>query len=137
MYVSKWWNESSGVPQFRKLSVRLTMATTPASPIAAAPRVTGKIIDMVTKVSVDATRPLPLVCALYAVENPDGVWLCGYYGANRSVFDFLPQKDAEIDEAKLGIAFRHKRLIPKGEYQPALWEDFKKQQFMAYGAHGE
>ena len=113
------------------------MATTPATPIAAAPRVTGRIIDMVTKVSVDATRPLPLVCALYAVENAEGVWLCGYYGANRSVFDFLPQKDAEIDEAKLGIAFRHKRFFLKGEYQPALWEEFKKQQFMAYGAHGE
>ena len=24
---------------------------------------------------MDATRPLPLVCALYAVESPDGVWM--------------------------------------------------------------
>lgn len=113
------------------------MATTPASPTAAAPRVTGKIIDMVTKVSVDATRPLPLVCALYAVENSQGVWLCAYYGANRSVFDYLPQKDAEIDEPQLGIAFLHKVFIPKDQYQPARWEQFKKEQFMAYGAHGE
>jgi hypothetical protein len=113
------------------------MATTPASPTAAPPRVVGKIIDMVVKVSVDATRPLPLACALYAVENPEGVWLCAYYGANRSVFDYLPQKDMEIDEAKLGIAFRHKRFIPKDQYQPAQWEEFKKEQFMTYGGHGE
>jgi hypothetical protein len=113
------------------------MATTPATPTAAAPRVMGKVIDTISKVSVDATRPLPLVCALYAVESADGVWLCAYYGANRSVFDFLPQKDAEIDEAKLGIAFRHKTFVPKDQYQPAQWEEFKKAQFMVYGAHGE
>ena len=113
------------------------MASTPASPTAAAPRVAGKIIDTVVKVSVDATRPLPLACALYAVENSEGVWLCAYYGANRSVFDYLPQKDAEIDEAKLGIAFLHKVFIPKDQYQPAQWEQFKKERFMAYGAHSE
>ena len=113
------------------------MASTPASPVAAAPRVAGKIIDSVIKVSVDATRPLPMACALYAVENSEGVWLCAYYGANRSVFDYLPQKDAEIDEAKLGIAFLHKEFIPKDQYQPAQWEHFKKERFMAYGAHGE
>ena len=113
------------------------MATTPASPTAAAPRVAGKIIDTVVKVSVDATRPLPLVCALYAVENPEGMWLCAYYGANRSVFDYLPQKDAEIDEAKLGITFLHKVFIPKDQYQPAQWEGFKKEQLMTYGGHGE
>jgi hypothetical protein len=111
------------------------MASTPASPTAAAPRVDGKIIDTVVRVSVDATRPLPLVCALYAVENSQGVWLCAYYGANRSVFDYLPQKDAEIDEAQLGIAFLHKVFIPKDQYQPAHWEQFKKERFMAYGAH--
>ena len=113
------------------------MVTTPASPTAAPPRVAGKIIDMMAKVSVDATRPLPMACALYAVENSEGMWLCAYYGANRSVFDFLPQKGAEIDEAKLGISFLHKVFIPKTQYQPAQWEQFKKEQFMAYGAHGE
>lgn len=110
------------------------MASTPAIPAATAPHVTGKIIDTVTKVSVDATRPLPLVCALYAVENSEGVWLCAYYGANRSVFDYLPQKDAEIDEAKLGIAFLHKVFVPKDQYQLAEWEKFKKERFMVYGA---
>jgi hypothetical protein len=110
------------------------MAAISTSPAAAAPRVAGKIIDTVVKVSVDATRPLPLVCALYAVENSAGVWLCAYYGANRSVFDYLPQKDAEVDEAKLGIAFLHKVFIPQDQYQPADWEKFKKERFMAYGA---
>ena len=113
------------------------MATMPASPAADAPQVTGKIIDAVIKVSVDATRPLPLACALYAVENPTGVWLCAYYGSNRSIFDFLPQKGAEIDEARLGIPFLHKVFIPKDQYQPTQWEEFKKERFMAYGAHGE
>ncbi len=113
------------------------MASTPASPTAAAPRVCGKIIDSVVKVSVDATRPLPLACALYAVENAEGVWLCAYYGANRSVFDYLPQKGAEIDESSLGIAFLHKVFIPKDQYQPAQWERFKKSRFMVYGAHSE
>jgi len=56
--------------------------------------VKGKITEAQVKVSVDATRPLPLVCALYAVESAAGVWLCAFYGANRSVFDFLPQKGA-------------------------------------------
>jgi hypothetical protein len=110
------------------------MASTTASSTAAAPRVTGKIIDTVVKVSVDATRPLPLACALYAVENSEGVWLCAYYGANRSVFDYLPQKDAEVDEAQLGIAFLHKVFIPKDQYQPADWEKFKKERFMVYGS---
>ena len=113
------------------------MALTPASSAAAASRVTGKIIDTVVKVSVDATRPLPLACALYAVENSEGVWLCAYYGANRSVFDYLPQKGMDIDEAKLGIAFLHKVFIPKDQYQPAEWEKFKKERFMVYGAHSE
>jgi hypothetical protein len=113
------------------------MVSTAVSPTSAAPRVTGKIIDSVVKVSVDATRPLPMACALYAVENSEGVWLCAYYGANRSVFDYLPQKDAVIDEATLGIAFLHKEFIPKNEYQPARWDQFRKDRFMAYGAHGE
>lgn len=113
------------------------MASAPTSPAATARRVAGKIIDAIVKVSVDATRPLPLVCALYAVENAEGVWLCAYYGANRSLFDYLPSKDAEIDEARLGIAFLHKVFIPKDQYQPAQWEQFKKQQLMVYGAHAE
>jgi hypothetical protein len=111
------------------------MAPATDSPAVTASRVTGKIIDMISKVSVDATRPLPLVCALYAVENAEGVWLCAYYGANKSVFDFLPQKDAVIDEATVGIAFLHKTFIPKERYQPAAWEDFKKERFMVYGAN--
>jgi hypothetical protein len=113
------------------------MASTPASPTAAPPRVSGKIIDSVVKVSVDATRPLPLACALYAVENAEGVWFCAYYGANRSVFDYLPQKGAEIDENCLGIAFLHKVFIPKDQYQPAQWDQYKKERFMVYGAHSE
>jgi len=99
--------------------------------------VTGKIIDAQVKVSVDATRPLPLVCALYAVESAEGVWFCAYYGANRSVFDFLPQRDAVIEERDLGIVFRTKRFVPKEQYLPAHWEEFKKENFMAYGGHGE
>jgi hypothetical protein len=113
------------------------MTPTPATPVSASSHVAGKIIDTVVKVSVDATRPLPLACALYAVENPQGVWLCAYYGSNRSVFDFLPQKDAEIDEAQIGITFLHKVFIPKDQYQPAKWDEFKKERFMAYGGHGE
>ena len=113
------------------------MAPTPVSTPAAPPRVSGTIIDAVVKTSVDATRPLPLACALYAVENPEGVWLCAYYGSNRSVFDYLPQKDADIDEAKLGIAFLHKVFIPKDQYQPAQWEQFKKDRLMVYGARSE
>jgi hypothetical protein len=111
--------------------------TTAASSSAPQLAVAGKIIETQIKVSVDATRPLPLACALYAVESSEGVWLCAYYGANRSVFDFLPQKGADIDESKLGIAFRTKRFIPKGEYRIEQWEEFKKENFMAYGGHGE
>ena len=113
------------------------MTTAPAVSSGAFQSVGGKIIDAEVKVSVDATRPLPLVCALYAVESPDGVWLCAYYGANRSVFDFLPQKGADVEEAKLGIAFRTKQFIPKDQYRPEQWEGFKKENFMAYGGHGE
>jgi hypothetical protein len=77
------------------------------------------------------------VCALYAVESAEGVWLCAYYGANRSVFDFLPQKGAVLEERDLGIAFRTKKFIPKEQYLQAQWEEFKKENFMAYGGHGE
>jgi hypothetical protein len=113
------------------------MATTPAVSSSAPQLVGGRIIEAQVKVSVDATRPLPLACALYAVESSEGVWLCAYYGANRSVFDFLPQKGADVEESKLGIAFRTKRFIPKGQYRPERWEEFKKENFMAYGSHGE
>ncbi len=109
------------------------MATAPSS----AQAVSGKIIEAQVKVSVDATRPLPLVCALYAVESSEGVWLCAYYGSNRSVFDYLPQKGAEVEESKLGIMFRAKRFIPKDQYRPDQWEEFKKEKFMAFGGHGD
>jgi hypothetical protein len=109
------------------------MTTAPGS----AQAVRGKIIEAQVKVSVDATRPLPLVCALYAVESSEGVWLCAYYGSNRSVFDFLPQKGAEVEEPKLGIMFRTKQFIPKDQYRPDQWEGFKKEKFMAFGGHGD
>jgi hypothetical protein len=95
----------------------------------------GKIVEAEVKISVDPGMPLPLACALYAVETPDGVWLCSYYGSNRSVFDYLPQKGAEVDEKTLGITFLHKELIPAGYFQPSVWEEFKKNHFMTYSAH--
>jgi hypothetical protein len=113
------------------------MTTTSAVPSGAPQFVSGRITEAQVKVSVDAARPLPLVCALYAVDSSDGVWLCAYYGANRSVFDFLPQKGADIEERELGIAFRTKRFIPRDQFRPEQWEEFKKENFMAYGGHGE
>lgn len=112
------------------------MGTPPNLPQGSAPLLRGKIIEAEVKVSVDPGMPLPLACALYAIESPEGVWLCSYYGSNRSVFDFLPQKGAEVDEAKLGIAFAEKRFVPKPDYQSALWEDFKNSRRMVYEAHG-
>jgi hypothetical protein len=97
----------------------------------------GKIVEAEVKVSVDATKPLPLACALYAIESAHGVWLCAYYGANRSVFDSLPQKGAEVDESRLGIAFHTRRLVPQEEYQPSVWEEFKKANLLTYGGHKE
>jgi hypothetical protein len=110
--------------------------TSTSSPPATQP-MQGTIIEAEVKSSVDATRPLPLVSGLYAIETPEGVWLCAYYGMNRSVFDFLPQKGAVIDESKLGIAFHVKEFVAREQYQPATWEEFKKKRMMAYGAHGE
>ena len=104
-----------------------------ASRIASAIR--GKIIEAEVKVSVDAAHPLPLACALYAIETGEGVWLCAYYGANRSVFDFLPKKGAEVEEAKLGIAFHIKSLVPKEQFQPGVWEEFKRARLMEYQEH--
>ncbi len=111
------------------------MATTSNPSAISTPSIRGKVIEAEVKVSVDAARPLPLACALYGIETPEGVWLCAYYGANRSVFDYLPQKGAEVDETKLGIVFHTKQFIPKDQYQPDLWEEFKRARFKAYGGH--
>jgi hypothetical protein len=92
----------------------------------------GKIIEAEVKLSVDPGRPLPLGCALYAIEGEEGVWLCAYYGANRGVFDFLPQRGAEVEERTLGISFHVKEFFAKADYQPARWEEFKKARLMAY-----
>jgi hypothetical protein len=112
------------------------MATTPKTTLVATQLIRGVIIEAEVKSTVDATRPLPLACGLYAIETPEGVWLCAYYGMNRSVFEYLPQKGAVVDESRLGIAFHVKELVPKAEFQPAVWEAFKKQRMMAYGGHG-
>jgi hypothetical protein len=113
------------------------MATTPKTTPVATQSIRGEIIEAEVKSTVDATRPLPLACGLYAIETPEGVWLCAYYGMNRSVFEYLPQKGAVVDESKLGIAFHVKEFVPKGQFQPPVWEAFKKQRMMAYGAHGQ
>ena len=113
------------------------MAATQKSTPAAAQPICGQIIEAEVKSTVDATRPLPLACGLYAIETPEGVWLCAYYGMNRSVFEYLPQKGAAVDESKLGIIFHVKEFVPKGQFQPAVWDEFKKQRMMAYGGHGE
>jgi hypothetical protein len=120
-----------------KISPRQIMTPPSLPTAAAAPPIQGKIIEAEVKSSVDATRPLPLVSGLYAIETPEGVWLCAYYGMNRSIFDFLPQKGAVIDESQLGIAFHVKEFVVQDRYQPATWEEFKKKRMMAYGAHGE
>lgn len=112
------------------------MGTTPSAASSGNAPVRGKIVEAEIKVSVDPGHPLPLACALYAIEAEDGVWLCAYYGTNRSVFDYLPQKGAEVDESKLGIAFQSKHLVPAGEFQPAAWDEFKKSQQMTYEEHG-
>ena len=111
------------------------MATISTRPQTSGPSIRGKIIEAEIKVTVDATRPLPLVEAVYAVETAAGVWLCAYYGANRSVFDYLPQKGAEVDEVLLGISFYTKQFIPKDQYQPTRWEEFKKAHVRAGGSH--
>jgi len=108
-----------------------------ATPETAATAIRGTIIEAENKSSVDATRPLPLVCGLYAIDSGDGVWLCAYYGMNRGNFDFLPQKGATVDETTLGLVFHIKEFVPKADYQPARWDEFKKKRMLAYGAHGE
>ena len=101
------------------------------SPVGS-PALRGRIIEAAVKVSVDAARPLPLACALYAIQSSTGVWLCAYYGMNRSVFDYLPQNGAEVDEVTLGIAFQVRQLVPTDQYSPAVWEEFKKTRFMGF-----
>ncbi len=105
--------------------------TSPLQPAATQP-VRGRIVEAEVKISVSPAFPLPLASALYAVQTADGVWLCAYYGANRSVFDYLPQKGAELDEAKAGITFHTRQFVPKDRYQPALWEEFKQARLMTF-----
>jgi hypothetical protein len=111
---------------------------TASRPVPVGPQpIHGQIIEAEAKSSVDATRPLPLVCSLYAIEAPGGIWLCAYYGVNRSLFDYLPQKGMIVDESTLGIVFHVKEFIAKDKYQPAVWEEFRKKRMMAYSGHGE
>ena len=84
----------------------------------------GRIIEAEIKVSTDPARPLPLACALYAIEAPEGIWLCAYYGANRSNFDYLPPKGAEVEEKTLGITFHTREFVPKDEYRSEHWQQF-------------
>lgn len=112
------------------------MGTTPSPTTATASFVRGKIIEAEVKVSVDPGHPLPLSCGLYAIEAEAGVWLCAYYGTNRSVFDYLPQKGAVVDEPQLGIAFTVKTFVPREQFQPAVWEEFKKSRLLTYEEHG-
>ena len=95
----------------------------------------GKIVEAEIKVSVDPANPLPLACALYAIETPAGVWLCAYYGANRSNFDYLPQKAANVDEKTLGIVFPTREFVPKDAYQPERWEQFRQSHLMSCRSH--
>lgn len=96
----------------------------------------GKIVEAEVKVSTDPGEPLPLACALYAIEVQTGVWLCAYYGSNRSVFDYLPQRGTAIDEEKLGIVFHVQEFVPSERFNPEVWEEFKKRRFMSYSGHG-
>ena len=109
-------------------------ATSTSSPSATQP-IRGRVIEAEIKVNVDPTRPLPLATALYAIETTDGFWLCSYYGMNRSNFDYLPQKGTVLDESKLGIVFHSKQFFPKGDYQQAHWEEFKKSRLARQEGH--
>jgi hypothetical protein len=113
------------------------MATTSAPVAGGTQPIHGQIIEAEIKTSVDAARPLPLVCALYAIEGAEGVWLCAYYGTNRGVFDYLPQKGVLVDESTLGIVFHVKEFIAKEKYQPSVWEEFRMKRMMAYSGHAE
>jgi hypothetical protein len=112
------------------------MATTPTDTLSTTRPISGKIIEAETKQVVDPTRPLPLVTAVYVIEAAGGFWLCSYYGSNRSNFDYLPQKGAVVDESTLGMVFHSKEFLPKDQYHPARWEDFKRLHIPAgHGAH--
>ena len=104
-------------------------------PVETTARICGKIIEAEIKVTVDPANPLPLACALYAIETLAGVWLCAYYGANRSNFDYLPQKGADVDEKTLGIVFPAREFVPKDEYLPERWEQFRQSHLMVCSAH--
>lgn len=104
----------------------MSMSPSASATTDTAKSIRGKIIEAEIKVVVDAARPLPLACALYAIETSEGVWLCAYYGMNKSVFDYLPQKGAEVDEITLGITFHHRQLVLKEQFAPQVWEEFKK-----------
>ena len=92
----------------------------------------GKIMEAEVKVSVSPAFPLPLASGLYAIDDGQGIWLCAYYGSNRSVFDYLPRKGADFDERSAGITFHTRDFIPQDQYQPALWEEFKKSRLMTF-----
>ena len=111
------------------------MATVASPASSSTEPIRGKIVEAEIKVSVDPARPLPFVCALYAIETSGGVWLCAYYGANRSVFDYLPQKGGDLDETRLGIAFHVKKFVTRDQYQPGIWEEFRKSHLITYGGH--
>lgn len=96
----------------------------------------GRIIEAEVKISANPAEPLPLACAVYAIETLEGIWLCVYYGVNRGVFDYLPQKDAAVDEQNLGIAFHAKEFVPTDYFKPEVWEDFKKRRLMICGGPG-
>ncbi len=113
--------------------------SSPSSSPAKPQPVHGTIIEAEVKISVSPAYPLPLGSALYAIEAPagepdDGVWLCAYYGANRSVFDFLPQKGAYLDERAAGITFHTREFLPRDQYSPARWEEFRKARLMTFKA---
>jgi len=101
--------------------------------------VRGTVIEAEVKISVSPAFPLPLASALYAIETlqdqPEaGVWLCAFYGANRSVFEFLPQKGALLDERTSGISFHTRKFLPRDQYSPARWEEFRKAKIMTFKA---
>ncbi|HEV2351420.1 MAG TPA: hypothetical protein VG028_16420 [Terriglobia bacterium] len=106
------------------------MASSPTVTPAGTTNIKGKIVEAEVKPTVDPARPLPLVCGLYCIETSEGYWLCAYYGMNRSVFDYLPQKGAEIEESKLGITFKVREFVTRHQFAPGMWEEFKKTRFM-------
>ena len=82
----------------------------------------GKIMEAEVKVSVSPAFPLPLASGLYAIDDGQGIWLCAY----------LPRKGADFDERSAGITFHTRDFIPQDQYQPALWEEFKKSRLMTF-----